>query len=179
MRITMLKVMGVAACSVSEVKVDPYVPLELDFGSVEVGNKLYWRIKDRNASLLEIAVSPKDGRIIGVTLISIDPGKVFRAPLASISGQNVSGVPCVDLALWPRDRREFADKFVDVQGHMQLILDVGRVRLLLGDEGPIQLWCSTTNVQFGTTADGDLACIEVALVSAQETSLLELGNSKF
>ena len=78
------------------------------------------------------------------------------------------------MSLWPVQRREFAENFVDEVVPLQLMLDDSTATLWFSRCSEQVSWQRLENVFFGVTKDGLLCCIEVrGLNEAQIATIIE------
>ena len=119
----MLKISGSKPDGQTHVLVDPYVPLKIELDSSSSETPLYWRAHTEDGSLVEVGLSPIDGSLCTVTLTTISPSRVVRSKLRDEDRTSEIGVPQVDMSLWPVQRREFADNFVDEVVPLELKLN--------------------------------------------------------
>lgn len=62
---------------------------------------LYWRVGDGKKSLLEFAISPRNGALLGVSLIIVNPDFVFVSEASLLKPVcAASGLPVFDLMIW-------------------------------------------------------------------------------
>ena len=157
----MLKISGSKPDGQTHVLVDPYVPLKIELDSSSPETPLYWRALTEDGSLVEVGLSPIDGSLCKVTLTTISRSRVVRSKLRDEDRTSEIGVPQVDMSLWPVQRREFAENFVDEVVPLELMLDDSTATLWFSRCSEQVSWQRLENVFFGVTKDGLLCCIEV------------------
>ena len=164
----MLKIVGSRHVDGVLVRVDPFVPLTIELQDDGCSTPLYWRGRTDDGSLVEVAVSPEDGTLRSITVTSIPKERVVRSirPLGTQTSE--AGIPQADLSLWPAERREFAENFVDEMVPLQLLLGGSNAILWFCRSPEPASWHQAGDVLFGVTDDGFLSCIEVRALSDEQ-----------
>lgn len=167
----MLRVIDRTTYTHVAVTVDEYVPLELNFWQSERMDKLYWRAKASDTSLLEVAIAPDSGALLSVTLTAISPSRVRRVRSAPAASSR-EGIPIVDLEKWPVREQSFADRFIDEEVELKFAISETHAVVRIGAERTGGEFWSAGNVRFGLDDSGFLCAIEVGGLSPRQLALL-------
>lgn len=174
----MLKVSGSKPDGQAHVEVDPYVPLTVELDCSGPETPLYWRGRTEEGSLVEVGLSPIDGSLCSITLTSISRERVVRSGLGYRVQAGEVGIPQIDMSLWPGQRREFADNFVDEVVPLQLLLGESTATVCFSRSSEPVSWQQLDNLLFGVTEEGFLCCIEVrGLSEEQMATIAEAADS--
>jgi hypothetical protein len=76
---------------------------------------LYWRVGDGRKSLLEFAISPRSGALLGVSLVIINPDLIFVSEASLIKPIDAAPeLPVFDLKIWGADiDSSYSHRFLD------------------------------------------------------------------
>lgn len=168
----MLKLTGFKSDGQAHVEVDPYVPLTVELHSKGAETPLYWRGRTEEGSLVEVGLSPIDGSLCSITLTSISRERVERSGLGHAVQTSEVGVPQVDMSIWPVQRREFAENFVDEEVALQLLLGESTATVCFSRRSEPISWHQLDDVLFGVTEEGFLCCIEVKGLSEEQIATI-------
>src|SRR5690606_5032506 len=153
-------------------------PLTVELDSSGAETPLYWRGRTEEGSLVEVGLSPIDGSLCSITLTSISRQRVVRSGLGYEVQAGEVGVPKVDMSLWPPQRREFAENFVDEEVPLQLLLGESTATVCFSRCSEPVSWQQLDNILFGVTEEGFLCCVEVRGLSEEQiATIVEAAES--
>jgi hypothetical protein len=161
-----MKLVDSAPSEPGSVNIDPYVPLQAQWGTSD-SPLVYWRTGDLSRTLLELGIDSRTGVIRSLTLVL--PGRVGLArPTDTLAGMaSVPGLPVTDIL----GAREM---YLDEPDSLLVLRGRGRLVFVMGERRPIHRVITAGRVRFGADASGRLAIIEVAdLEPGEEKSLRE------
>ncbi|MFY0573642.1 hypothetical protein ACN28S_04070 [Cystobacter fuscus] len=168
-----LRVISHETCTRATTTVDEYIPLDLCFCQPEPVDKLYWRARDGDTSLLEVGIAPDSGALVSLTLTAISPRRVRRGSLVpAATCPSEEGVPVVDRSPWLERRSSFAERFLDEELKLELAISEACAVVTLGTEWSLGRFWSAGNVRFGVDDLGLLRAIEVGGLSSHQIALL-------
>jgi hypothetical protein len=120
-------------------KSNEYIPLEMEIGNSDLG-AIYLRYFS-DYSLLELGVSPRDGKLISIKLVMIPSVSEGDGP--AIPSNFDDGIPIFDLSCWN------GKKYFDIDGEVKVILNKTSIILIINDSWEITNSSFNHNVRFG------------------------------
>lgn len=168
----MLKVIGCVPSGRATVEIDTYVPLTVELGGSGPATPLFWRGRTEEGSLVEVGLSPIDGSLCSITLASISRERLVRGGLGYRVQAGEVGIPKIDLSLWPLQRREFVDNFVDELVPLQVLLGKSAVAVCFSPSSEPVAWQELDDIRFGVTEEGLFCYVEVRGLSEEQIATI-------
>lgn len=156
---------------------DPYVPIRIGVEYQGAGRHLYWRACPNDSMLLEIGVDETTGELCSLSLTAISPESVHvRDPHCPEPQPSVvHGIPVFALDRWNAGS-DYSSMLFDETVEVHLEVGSTSCRVQVGDRGPVATSIRCGQVDFGFTANGTLARIQVSGPSPSSIKhLLELA----
>lgn len=173
----MLIINGKVRCENATLKIDDYVPFDIEFGSAP-SIQLYWSGGNGRVSLIEIGIDKENGAVSSATLVIIHP-EYMRETETPLNNEfpETDGIPVFDIRKWGDDIRGYSDRFLDdFCTDISLLIGGDYITVFFYGADKASHYIRNGEIRFGVSQKGELSALEILNLSPEQIEVIKRSS---